>query len=333
MHQALLKNPKVRLAFFMLVPVAMMACTENSVLPFEKYKQRLANVLDTPVPEAGEHTHFSLPSTRQLYREPSSVTIGLLDSYELRNCGLLELISERNSILGKVSDPFRLYDYQVKFITTAIKCLKQESLNENIKVTLSEALVLKQQELNSVYLSNLIWTSEAMKAQWAGYVWLSDSDLHHSSQVQESLATIESAFIFAERGEWDKIPSLTRHQETLEKQGGLGRLVYSLESATFELAELNEFIQANFPNVTCGPKRDNTQFEYLNNVMHQQYIEAIQPKLAKLNQLYYEFQKPAGVFKSDALSYQLSLEQYHVAFHREILAHVDHWKQLSERCR
>lgn len=314
--------------------VLVAGCSEdNGKPPFDTYMQRLANVLEVEVHEPQEYISFSLPSTRDLYVEPSSLTIGLLDSYELRSCGLLELISERNSILGKVSDPFRLYDYQVDFIKTGVQCLEQETLEEGIREVLVEAVGMKQKELNAVFLSNLVWTSDAMKAQWRGYEWLSEADFHHSSQVADALEALNLAFSLAQEKDWNDIPSLTQYQEVLEKQGGVGKLIFSLESVTFELAQLNDFIREHFPSVKCGVGRDKTQYTYLNNVMNQQYIEAIQPKLAKLNQLYYQFESSAEMFDSDTLNYQVSLKAYHSAFHKQILVHVDHWKQLSERCR
>ncbi len=252
MHQAKLISAKKRFLIATLTMLLLIGCTEDKKPSFDRYKQRLANVLDVPVPKKSESSFFALPSTRTLYLDPSSVTIGLLDSFELRSCGLLELIADRNSILGKVSDPFRLYDYQISFITTGVQCLEQETLEQGIRDVLVEAVGMKQDQLNTVYLSNLIWTSDAMKAQWRGYEWLSDADFHHSRQVTDALEALNLAFSLAQEQHWNEIPSLTQYQEVLEKQRGVGKLIFSLESATFELSEINDFIREHFPSVQCG---------------------------------------------------------------------------------
>ncbi|HAS6511367.1 TPA: DUF3080 family protein, partial [Vibrio parahaemolyticus] len=83
---------------------------------FEKYHQRLANVLDVPPRELNEVSAITIPDKRALYQELPRLSLGLLESYQLRQCGLFNLIAEKNSQLGKVQDPFHDLDYQTTLL-------------------------------------------------------------------------------------------------------------------------------------------------------------------------------------------------------------------------
>ncbi|MFX3791464.1 DUF3080 family protein, partial [Streptococcus suis] len=73
-----------------------------------------------------------------------TLSIGLIDSYQLRQCGLFNLIAERNSVLGKVADQFRNYDYQVALLAGVGKCLSSNELDPEIVELLKE---IEQQKL------------------------------------------------------------------------------------------------------------------------------------------------------------------------------------------
>ncbi|RXJ71671.1 hypothetical protein CS022_20225 [Veronia nyctiphanis] len=87
---------------------------------FETYQQRLANVVDADTSPLPESDKVQLPRKRELIQPIEDVTFGLLDAYDLRKCGLFQLIAERNSVLGKIQDPFRQLDYEVSFLTKPI---------------------------------------------------------------------------------------------------------------------------------------------------------------------------------------------------------------------
>ncbi|EOX4278642.1 DUF3080 family protein, partial [Vibrio cholerae] len=83
---------------------------------FDRYLSRIANVQQREALSPPAMVAQSLPEKRELLIAIAPVTISLLDSYELRQCGVFELIAERNSILGKVQDEFREWDYQIALL-------------------------------------------------------------------------------------------------------------------------------------------------------------------------------------------------------------------------
>ncbi|MFA0230190.1 DUF3080 family protein, partial [Vibrio sp. 10N.261.45.A7] len=98
---------------------------------FDDYQTKVARVQDAE--EIKENWEFeSLPRKRELLLDVPSLSIGLIDSYQLRQCGLFNLIAERNSVLGKVADEFRNYDYQVALLEGVGQCLANNELDPEI---------------------------------------------------------------------------------------------------------------------------------------------------------------------------------------------------------
>lgn len=88
----------------------------------EDYASRVEYVLETqPVRPAGPPL-VSYPSHRERRLEIEEVRVDLLDAFALRKCGLLTLISERNSITGKVMPASQRLIYEVRFLTALREC-------------------------------------------------------------------------------------------------------------------------------------------------------------------------------------------------------------------
>ncbi len=62
---------------------------------FEKYNQRLANVLDVSESALDPSPAITIPDKRELFQELPRLSLGLLESYQLRQCGLFNLIAEK----------------------------------------------------------------------------------------------------------------------------------------------------------------------------------------------------------------------------------------------
>lgn len=83
---------------------------------FDTYLTRIANVQDSQSFQFEPNINIIVPDKRELAITIPNTKIGLLDSYELRKCDLFNLIAEKNSVLGKVQDQFRNFDYQIQVI-------------------------------------------------------------------------------------------------------------------------------------------------------------------------------------------------------------------------
>ncbi|MFA0552114.1 DUF3080 domain-containing protein [Vibrio lentus] len=294
---------------------------------FDDYQTKIANVQDAD--EIREDWELeSFPRKRELFIEVPSLSIGLIDSYQLRQCGLFNLIAERNSVLGKVADEFRNYDYQVALLEGVGQCLSNNELESEIVELLRE---IEQQKLAQFPLHqwNLIYASEAMQSQMRGSQWLRADIGDQVRQTSDALEHINQAL---------NIPLVsgktTEVQERLEKSSTLGDLYYSLSRASAELDTITQQLTTFDANIICGKQRDTTKFRYLNNVFEQQYIDKVQPYMAQLDGYYQQLAPQLVMFDAqpELHSYYFPIKDAHQAFRSSTRRHVDYWQQLFKRC-
>ena len=294
---------------------------------FDDYQTKIANVQDAD--EIQEDWELeSLPRKRELFIEVPSLSIGLIDSYQLRQCGLFNLIAERNSVLGKVADEFRNYDYQVALLEGVGHCLSNNELEPEIVELLRE---IEQQKLAQFPLHqwNLIYASEAMQSQMRGSQWLRADIGDQVRQTSDALEHINQAL---------NTPLVsgktTEVQEGLEKSSTLGDLYYSLSRASAELDTITQQLTTFDANIICGKQRDTTKFRYLNNVFEQQYIDKVQPYMAQLDGYYQQLAPQLAMFDAqpELHSYYFPIQDAHQAFRSSTRRHVDYWQQLFKRC-
>lgn len=294
---------------------------------FDDYQTKIANVQDAD--EIQEDWELeSLPRKRELFIEVPSLSIGLIDSYQLRQCGLFNLIAERNSVLGKVADDFRNYDYQVALLEGVGKCLSNNELDPEIVELLKE---IEQQKLAQFPLHqwNLIYASDAMQSQMRGSQWLRADIGEQVRQTSDALEHINLAL---------NTPLVSGKvievQERLEKSSTLGDLYYSLSHASVELDIITQQLTTFDASIICGKQRDTTKFRYLNNVFEQQYIGKVQPYMAQLDGYYQQLAPQLGMFDAqpDLHSYYFPIKDAHQAFRASTRRHVDYWQQLFKRC-
>ncbi|WP_210442770.1 DUF3080 domain-containing protein [Vibrio crassostreae] len=294
---------------------------------FDDYQTKIARVQDAD--EIKENWEFeSLPRKRELSLDVPSLSIGLIDSYQLRLCGLFNLIAERNSVLGKVADEFRNYDYQVALLEGVGKCLSSDELDPEIIELLRE---IEQQKLAQFPLHqwNLIYASDAMQSQMRGSQWLRADIGEQVRQTSDALEHINQALNTSlVSGKTIEV------QEVLEKSSTLGDLYYSLARASVELDTITKQLTTFDANIICGKQRDTTKFRYLNNVFEQQYIGKVQPYMAQLDGYYQQLASQLVMFDAqpELHSYYFPIKDTHQAFRASTRRHVDYWQQLFKRC-
>ncbi|MGI9888152.1 DUF3080 domain-containing protein [Vibrio chagasii] len=294
---------------------------------FDDYQTKVARVQDAE--EIKQDWEFEgLPRKRELLLNVPSVAIGLIDSYQLRQCGLFNLIAERNSVLGKVADEFRNYDYQVALLEGVGKCLSSDELDPEIIELLRG---IEQQKLAQfpIHQWNLIYASDAMQSQMRGSQWLRQDIGQQVRQTSDALEHLNHSL---------STPLVsgktTEVQEVLEKSSTLGDLYYSLARASVELDTITEQLTTFDANIICGKQRDTTKFRYLNNVFEQQYIGKVQPYMAQLDGYYQQLAPQLEMFDAqpELHSYYFPIQDTHQAFRASTRRHVEYWQQLFKRC-
>lgn len=318
---------KLALGLVVVACLILSACQSDSPsVFFDDYLTRVVRVQNAPQVESTLEEYVNLPRKRDLYIEIPSISIGLLDSYQLRQCGLFNLIAERNSVLGKVADEFRNYDYQNALLGGLSRCINSPQLDPELQQVLTEIGTQKRAQL-ALHQWNLLFASEAMQKQLQGNQWLEANLGQTVSEVNEALTRLNLAFHQSEEKTIDV-------QEILEKNNIIGNLNYSLVMATSKLNLVTQQLTEYDHTVICQPNRDTTKYQYLNNVFEQQYVAKVQPYMAQLDRYYQTLSANLTLLapQPDIHNYVYPLTQNHQAFRLAIRRHVDYWQQLFKRC-
>ncbi|TOH02770.1 hypothetical protein CGI88_19015 [Vibrio parahaemolyticus] len=326
----------VKILFFALLAL-LSGCngwTSPERAIFEKYHQRLANVLDVPPRELDEASAITIPDKRALYQELPRLSLGLLESYQLRQCGLFNLIAEKNSQLGKVQDPFHDLDYQTTLLNTLNGCLTEYPLSEDERTTLTRLYEQKWQHL-PVHLDNVLLTSETMRKQLTASSWLSAKSRNQTAHVSETFHAL-NAMYETPKGVISRLPSFSfvQYQEEMEKSRLMGKVYFTLNSTSEWLDVTTKLLEENQERIVCGKNRDTTQFRYLRNVFQSIYVEEVQPYLAFVDSTYQQLNDGAILIEQRM---ELHGESYgvikaHEQFRTKTLEHVKFWQGLFKRC-
>ncbi|WBA12817.1 DUF3080 domain-containing protein [Salinivibrio kushneri] len=297
------------------------------------YYQRLGNVLDAPTPDFTAPELPTLPRKRDLVQPLEELRMGVLDAYELRQCGLFNLIAERNSSLGKVADRFRQLDYELDFIDTAAQCLPQVK-DPSIHAELEKALALKRQQREKVIWNTLI-DSEAWRAQLSLPSFTLPIELPAHSNAVNTIAQFSQLIPSTQA----PTESVTDWQESIEKQPILGDLFVSLSYHTAWLNQTSELIANHQDKVRCGGNFDTTRLKRLQTVFYKFYVGDVQPYLARVDGLYRDL-APA-LARLASLNTPDTFNDYknaywkgdaYQAYKAAIKHHADVWQQLFQRC-
>ncbi|UJF17537.1 DUF3080 domain-containing protein [Vibrio sp. SS-MA-C1-2] len=335
----------IKMSIIILLLLNLVGCYDKPDMEsnFEAYHQRIANAQNSDALEYQAVVTPTAPVRRTIAIELPRISMGLLDSYELHQCGLFNLIAEKNSSLGKVQDPFREYHYQTQFLTLLEQCLKSD-LSPDIREALLLVKGLKIGQL-SVYYYQLLYGSDALRTQLFpnGHkfnLWLDPTQ--SLQQHANALNTLDKlapqnrlSFTFAQQ------KHLLDIQELLEKDPAIGQLNYTLIATTHWLKLTNQQLRNNDRVITCGKNRNTQKLTILNNVFQIYFIEKIHPYLSHLDRNYKMIEPYIAVFSPIKLSETLNKGQqvyyYPIAKHyreyREAMKqHINYWQQLFQRC-
>ncbi len=300
----------------------------------EKYHQRLANVLNVSVADITPIPAIKIPSRRDLFQSLPRLSLGLLESYQLRQCGLFNLLANKNSQLGKVQDAFHDMDYQIGLLRTLNTCLTDFPLSGEERIVLDNLYAQKWHHLY-IHLDNLLLTSSAMQKQLTASDWLSVDSKNQISRVNDAFSIFTELYSIPYKA-ISRLPqiSLVSYQEEIDKSRLMGRLYYSVANATHWLNETTLMLVAHQDKLSCGKNRDITQFRYLNNVFQSIYVGEVQPYLAYLDSTYQRLNSGVELVEKRMILHgqAYGLAEAHKAFRNKTLEHVKFWQGLFERC-
>ncbi|MDV6251001.1 DUF3080 domain-containing protein [Vibrio sp. EA2] len=300
----------------------------------EKYHQRLANVMDVSGAEIEPLPAITLPPRRELFHSLPRLTLGLLESYQLRQCGLFNLLAEKNSQLGKVQDAFHDLDYQASLLRTLNTCLSEFEMSNDERGKLDKLYEQKWNHLPT-HLDNLLLASATMQKQLTASDWLSVDKQNQIARVSDAFGILEEMYATPNKT-ISGLPDIriVQYQEVLEKSRLVGRLYYSIANSSRWLNETTQLLEQNQSKIICGKNRDITKFRYLNNVFQSIYVEEVQPYLAYLDSTYQRLNRGVMLVEERLALHNegYRLTDAHNTFREKTLEHVKFWQSLFKRC-
>ncbi|MDT0634735.1 DUF3080 family protein [Spectribacter hydrogenooxidans] len=327
-----------------LIPVALLMAACGPADPLEDYASRVARVLDQPVePATPAPPRYPRARDRQLPVPPERT--GWIGYFQLKRCGLLHLIGQRNSILGRVAPPARRLDYERKLLAGLRACRPSTPAGAQdddpaFAARLAELVASKQAQLPKV-----IWNATLGSDAMADAFSLAAGRLPMDTDVMpgESLGAL-ATLTRAARG--PQPPTVTEPAyRVLETRHYGGRLLQSVTAVTATLDAVTGAIEQRLARrPLCFRGRANRQARIAETVLREFYIAALQPHMAALSdagRLWHE--ALAELFDAQSVTMPAAITRYRNQalgessrvwrdYRRASREHGEAWTELLDSC-
>ena len=256
------------------------------------YVERVENVTEVDV-LVGENYRAALipyPDRRDRRLPLADVRIGMLDFVVLIQCGLQEIVGERNSALGKVMPVSQQLIYEHRLLVSARQCRRQlEEKGSNIfdlQQTLDEVVRIKSAELPKAY-----WNATFGSPEFEHMFSLAAPPLRVGAAARSN-AEIERALLhladLSDRlGEATlKLEStpLEAQYKVLNSRRMAGELLGALDLLRFHLDAAARAIETRLEQrPVCYNKRPTPKARILDTVFRKHYVERVQPYLSRVH--------------------------------------------------
>lgn len=322
-----------------LIPIALLMAACGPADPLEDYASRVARVLDQPVePATPEPPRYPRARDRQLSVPPERT--GWIGYFQLKRCGLLNLIGQRNSILGRVAPPARRLDYERKLRACQPSTPAGDDGDPAFAARLAELVASKQAQLPKV-----VWNATLGSDAMADAFSLAAGRLPIDTEVMpgeslDALATLTRAA----RG--PQPPGVTEPAyRVLETRHYGGRLLQSVTAVTATLDVVTGSIEQRLARrPLCFGDRANRRARIAETVLREFYIAGLQPHMAALSdagRLWHE--ALAELFDAQSVTMPAAITRYRNQalgessrvwrdYRHASREHGEAWTELLESC-
>ena len=250
---------------------------------FDDYLARLARVLDTAVPPAQAPPPAAYPAKRALTRIVDTPRTGWIGLFELRRCGLVNLISKRNSILGRVAPPQRRLAYESRLLGGLQRCRTEIDADTALHARLNALIARKRASLPAVFW-NATFADDALIGLFSLAGEASGLDPHTAGgptrRALAGLAGAGEALSAARPLDADRLGDYYR---TLESSEHGGALLQAAHAATGALERATRMLEARLARrPLCFEQRPNRRARVLQTVLLEIYGQRVQPYLSTL---------------------------------------------------
>jgi len=306
----------------------------------EDYLQRLARVLRQPQVEPQRQSLKRMPPPRELRVRLEPIRINLIEFWGFRDCGLTPILSERNSILGRVMPDSRHLHMDGRILLQLEHC--KSELEDPELLALARALAEKKQAQWPGRYWNASVAAPEMQSFWSP----SRGSLKPRNNISFRASRNALAYLTAlpkrlEENRWPAIENLEKQYQTLEQQPQGGKLLQSLQISLDYLKAANGLLTGAIENRSLCPQGlVYKELDYARQVMAERFVGKLQPWFAQLDRgahtLFLEYQQLVGQ-QSPELQTKIQpflnwMQRLHSDFQQQNRKHVAHWQQLFRGC-
>lgn len=342
----------------LILSLCLTACGKPAAQAMlEDYTDSMQNVLDTDITldiATALRTLPPLPEKRQRMLSTPDIREGMLDVWDFQQCGMMHLIAERNSSLGKVMLPSQKMRYELRFLAALQSCLAKmqaiaapDTKQQDFVQRLGEIAQLKQQNLGRE-IWNAIYSSDEISQHFArGQAPLS-SETGQSGNVLRALEQLHTlAMLNSQRPlalpHWlDDIE--TSYYTFYSSQFG-AQLLPALAILTETLNKTATAIEQRLQrSAFCHKGHRPRRAEILRNIFQKYYAGQVQPYMALIQREGQEWlalhdaiikQLPAPQAMLDYQQQVISLEATDSLWQRWQSAnrrHTQAWQDILGQC-
>jgi len=233
-----IKTPGIRA--LSLIALILIGCTESDNLTYryQDYQERVAHVLDINLATPRRLPTIQYPAKRERLLPIANFEQGILEVWDFQRCGLMPLINQRNSNLGRVMLPSQRYPYENHFWQKLHPCFlnRNQWLKEDPDfVQRLEASYQHKQQIQPRVFHQLLFAGDELFRQ------LSLNQASFSINARPEYKTIESTLNYLARlqaapfSQTVKSEELEQHLQSLYRQPIVLSLLKSLQVSTYYL--------------------------------------------------------------------------------------------------
>ncbi|MGI5310449.1 DUF3080 family protein [Rheinheimera sp. WS51] len=320
-----------------LLLISLVACSDNSgEAALKDYQQRLNRVLKQQHKPISLAPVEPLVAVRDLKRSPSDIRINLSDAYATRQCGLDQLIGERNSSLGRLYSPSKLLNYELRLLTALENCLQHTWQDSQLESSLQQAYNEKQADIHNAW-QNMLQTDSTIRKELLGSSKTLALQAAGFTETWQALSQLQQLKTHIDNKNWSQASAINIEQQLqlLYQYNFIGRLQYSLRVSSQQLAQLNSLVQANTAPSLCPNQRETEQLTILANVFQKYYLAKVQVYLGQLDQFQQQLAPLLTSLYKQSQLYPMIEQRFitsHTTMRQQLKDHVTWWQHLSRTC-
>jgi hypothetical protein len=266
------------LAIASLLVIGWLAPQDPDEARWEDYLSRIARLSRQELPARGPLPLLTYPSARELRLPLPEHRVDLLDYLELRHCGLMELISQRNSALGKLqADSLRL-NHELAFIQQARACLEEDALEDQELVKIMSKVVAEKKAALPALYWNVLASSEEIRRFFSQSP---SANVGDTSAALQSLQQLSHTLVAHKQSGAVTPLKLEPLLKTLAHNQSGGYLLRRMALSLRELERGNQLLEGIDPQRLCPRNQASTRARRLRNVLDKVWGPRVQQALAE----------------------------------------------------